>query len=197
MNKSSASTSPKVYSVILPTVSLSSSSVSSLSSIVSSSSSKMSSKKSSIHPCPFNETPMEGISRCSYNFCDPSLCFHIVTPENLLDSCSDSCEEDHLHKHFCICEGASEDGNLSRKIAENSVEVKNKLVERVKDDNGDVTNMEENNDDNDEDLGEVLNTLRGLLDENLEKRLRTWDESLKTLGSEIAEASFKILQKRG
>ena len=77
------------------------------------------------------------------------------------------------------------------------MEVKNKLVERVKDDNGDVTNMEENNDDNDEDLGEVLNTLRGLLDENLEKRLRTWDESLKTLGSEIAEASFKILQKRG
>ena len=65
------------------------------------------------------------------------------------------------------------------------MEVKNKLVERVKDDNGDVTNMEENNDDNDEDLGEVLNTLHGLLDENLEKRLRTWDES------------FKILQKRG
>ena len=74
------------------------------------------------------------------------------------------------------------------------MEVKNKLVERVKDDNGDVTNMEENNDDNDEDLGEVLNTLRGLLDENLEKRLRKWDEHMKSLGSEIAEASSKILQ---
>ena len=86
---------------------------------------------------------------------------------------------------------------MGRKIAENSVEVENKLAERVKDDEGDVTNMEENNDDNDEDLTRELNTLRGLLDENLEKRLRKWDESLKSLGSEIAEASFKILQKRG
>ena len=77
------------------------------------------------------------------------------------------------------------------------MEIRTKLVERVKDDDGSVTNMEENNDDNDEDPGEVLNTLRGLLDENLEKRLRKWDESLKTLGSEIAEASFKIFQKRG
>ena len=76
------------------------------------------------------------------------------------------------------------------------MEVANKLVERVKDDTGDVTNMEENSDDNDEDLTEVLNTLRGLLDENLEKRLRRWDERMKSLGSEIAEASSKILHER-
>ena len=138
---------------------------------------------------------MEGISRCSYRFCDPGLCFHQVTPENLLKACKNSCEEDHLHKHFCVCEGASEDSNWSRKIAENSVEVENKLVERVKDDTGDVTNVEENSDD-DEDLAEVLNTLRGLLDENLEKRLRKWDERMKSLGSEIAEASSKILHER-
>ena len=75
------------------------------------------------------------------------------------------------------------------------MEVENELVERVKDDTGDVTNVEENNDD-DEDLTEVLNTLRGLLDENLEKRLRKWDESMKSLGSEIAEASSKILHER-
>ena len=82
------------------------------------------------------------------------------------------------------------------------MEVENKLVERVKDDTGDVTNVEENSDD-DEDLTEVLNTLRGLLDENLEKRLRKWDESMKSLGSkmkllgsEIAEASSKILHER-
>lgn len=79
---------------------------------------------------------------------------------------------------------------------ENSVEVEHKLVERVKDDNGDVTNMEENSDDEDEDLTEVLNTLRGFLDENLEKRLRNWDERMKSLGSEIAEASSKILHER-
>jgi hypothetical protein len=139
---------------------------------------------------------MEGISRCSYSFCDPGLCFHLITPENLLDACSDSCEEDHLHKHFCNCEGSSEDGNWSRKIVENSVKVEHKLVERVKDDNGDVTNMEENSDDEDEDLTEVLNALRGFLDENLEKRLRSWDERMKSLGSEIAEASSKILHER-
>ena len=75
------------------------------------------------------------------------------------------------------------------------MEVENELVERVKDDTGDVTNVEENNDD-DEDLTEVLNTLRGLLDETLEKRLRKWDESMKSLGSEIAEASSKILHER-
>ena len=75
------------------------------------------------------------------------------------------------------------------------MEVENKLVERVKDDTGDVTNVEENSDD-DEDLAEVLNTLRGLLDENLEKRLRKWDERMKSLGSEIAEASSKILHER-
>ena len=75
------------------------------------------------------------------------------------------------------------------------MEVENKLVERVKDDTGDVTNVEENSDD-DEDLTEVLNTLRGLLDENLEKRLRKWDERMKSLGSEIAEASSKILHER-
>ena len=75
------------------------------------------------------------------------------------------------------------------------MEVENELVERVKDDTGDVTNVEENSDD-DEDLTEVLNTLRGLLDENLEKRLRKWDESMKSLGSEIAEASSKILHER-
>ena len=75
------------------------------------------------------------------------------------------------------------------------MEVENELVERVKDDTGDVTNVEENNDD-DEDLTEVLNTLRGLLDENLEKRLRKWDERMKSLGSEIAEASSKILHER-
>jgi hypothetical protein len=138
---------------------------------------------------------MEGISRCSYEFCDPGLCFHQITPKNLLEACSDSCEEDHLHKHFCVCEGVSEDGSWSRKIAENSVEVENKLVERVKDDSGDVTNVEDNSDD-DEDLTEVLNTLRGLLDEDLEKRLRKWDESMKSLGSDIAEASSKILHKR-
>ena len=40
------------------------------------------------------------------------------------------------------------------------------------DDDGNVTNMEENNDDNDEDLGEVLNILRGLVYENLKKRLK-------------------------
>ena len=79
---------------------------------------------------------------------------------------------------------------------ENSVKVEHKLVERVKDDNGDVTNMEENSDDEDEDLTEVLNTLRGFLDENLEKRLRNWDERMKSLGSEIAEASSKILHER-
>ena len=79
---------------------------------------------------------------------------------------------------------------------ENSVEVGHKLVERVKDDNGDVTNMEENSDDEDEDLTEVLNTLRGFLDENLEKKLRNWDERMKSLGSEIAEASSKILHER-
>lgn len=79
---------------------------------------------------------------------------------------------------------------------ENSVEVEHKLVERVKDDNGDVTNMEENSDDDDEDLTEVLNTLRGFLDENVEKRLRKWDECMKSLGSEIAEASSKILHER-
>ena len=70
---------------------------------------------------------------------------------------------------------------------ENSVEVEHKLVERVKDDNGDVTNMEENSDDEDEDLTEVLNTLRGFLDEDLDKRLRDWDERMKSLGSEIAD----------
>ena len=75
------------------------------------------------------------------------------------------------------------------------MEVENELVERVKDDTGDVTNVEENSDD-DEDLTEVLNTLRGLLDENLEKRLRKWDERMKSLGSEIAEASSKILHER-
>ena len=75
------------------------------------------------------------------------------------------------------------------------MKVENKLVERVKDDAGDVTNVEENSDD-DEDLTEVLNTLRGLLDENLEKRLRKWDERMKSLGSEIAEASSKILHER-
>ena len=119
-----------------------------------------------------------------------------------MEACSDSCEEDHLHKHFCICEGASEDGNWSQKISENSVEVENKL-ERFKDENGDVTDMEENSDDDDEDLTEVLNTLRGLLDENLEKRLRKWDENLKkfehnlkSLGSEITEASSRILHVR-
>ena len=74
--------------------------------------------------------------------------------------------------------------------------VENKLVEKVKDDNRDITNMEENDDDNDEDLTEVLNTLRGLLDENLEKRLRKWDERMKSLGSEIAKASSKILHER-
>ena len=79
---------------------------------------------------------------------------------------------------------------------ENSVKVEHKLVERVKDDNGDVTNMEENSDDEDEDLTEVLNTLRGFLDENLEKRLRNWDERMKSLGSEIAEASSKIFHER-
>ena len=79
---------------------------------------------------------------------------------------------------------------------ENSVKVEHKLVERVKDDNGDVTNMEENSDDEDEDLTEVLNTLRGFLDENLEKRLRNWDERMKSLGSEIAEASSKFLHER-
>ena len=79
---------------------------------------------------------------------------------------------------------------------ENSVKVEHKLVERVKDDNGDVTNMEENSDDEDEDLTEVLNTLRGFLDENLEKKLRNWDERMKSLGSEIAEASSKILHER-
>ena len=79
---------------------------------------------------------------------------------------------------------------------ENSVKVEHKLVERVKDDNGDVTNMEENSDDEDEDLTEVLNTLRGFLDENLDKRLRNWDERMKSLGSEIAEASSKILHER-
>ena len=75
------------------------------------------------------------------------------------------------------------------------MEVENELVERVKDDTGDVTNVEENSDD-DEDLTEVLNTLRGLLDENLEKRLRKWDERMKSLGSEIAKASSKILHER-
>ena len=75
------------------------------------------------------------------------------------------------------------------------MEVENELVERVKDDTGDITNVEENSDD-DEDLTEVLNTLRGLLDENLEKRLRNWDECMKSLGSEIAEASSKILHER-
>ena len=75
------------------------------------------------------------------------------------------------------------------------MEVENELVERFKDDIGDVTNVEENSDD-DEDLTEVLNTLRGLLDENLEKRLRKWDERMKSLGSEIAEASSKILHER-
>ena len=79
---------------------------------------------------------------------------------------------------------------------ENSVKVEHKLVERVKDDNGDVTNMEENSDDEDEDLTEVLNTLRGFLDENLDKRLRNWDERMKSLGSEIAEASSKFLHER-
>ena len=79
---------------------------------------------------------------------------------------------------------------------ENSVEVEHKLVERVKDDSRDVTNMEEYSDDEDEDLTEVLNTLRGFLDENLEKRLRNWDERMKSLGSEIAEASSKILHER-
>ena len=79
---------------------------------------------------------------------------------------------------------------------ENSVEVEHKLVERVKDDNGNVTNMEENSDDEDEDLTEVLNTLRGFLDENLEKKLRNWDERMKSLGSEIAEASSKFLLER-
>ncbi len=75
------------------------------------------------------------------------------------------------------------------------MEVENKLVERVKDDSGDVTNVEDNSDD-DEDLTEVLNTLRGLLDEDLEKRLRKWDERMKSLGSDIAEASSKILHRR-
>ena len=75
------------------------------------------------------------------------------------------------------------------------MEVENKL-ERFKDEDGDVTDMEENSDDDDEDLTEVLNTLRGLLDENLEKRLRKWDERMKSLGSEIAEASSKILHER-
>ena len=75
------------------------------------------------------------------------------------------------------------------------MEVENELVERFKDDIGDVTNVEENSDD-DEDLTEVLNTLRGLLDENLEKRLRKWDERTKSLGSELAEASSKILHER-
>ena len=76
------------------------------------------------------------------------------------------------------------------------MEVEHKLVEKVKDDSRDVINMEENGDDYDEDLTEVLNTLRGLLDENLEKRLKKWDESMKSLGSDIAEASSKILHKR-
>ena len=76
------------------------------------------------------------------------------------------------------------------------MEVEHKLVEKVKDDSRDVINMEENGDDYDEDLTEVLNTLRGLLDENLEKRLKKWDESMKSLGSEIAEASSKILHER-
>ena len=57
-------------------------------------------------------------------------------------------------------------------MVEDSVEIRSKLVERVKDDDGSVTNMEENNDDNNEDLGEVLNTLRGLVYENLKKRLK-------------------------
>ena len=57
-------------------------------------------------------------------------------------------------------------------MVEDSVEISNKLVERVKDDDGIVTNMEENNDDDNEDLGDVLNTLRGLVYENLKKRLK-------------------------
>ena len=57
-------------------------------------------------------------------------------------------------------------------MVDDSVEIRTKLVERIKDDDGNVTNMEENNDDNDEDLGEVLNTLRGLVYENLKKRLK-------------------------
>ena len=57
-------------------------------------------------------------------------------------------------------------------MVEDSVEIRSKLVERVKDDDGIVTNMEENLDDNNEDLGDVLNTLRGLVYENLKKRLK-------------------------
>ena len=57
-------------------------------------------------------------------------------------------------------------------MVDDSVEIRTKLVKRIKDDDGSVTNMEENNDDNDEDLGEVLNTLRGLVYENLKKRLK-------------------------
>ena len=48
-------------------------------------------------------------------------------------------------------------------MVEDSVEIRSKLVERVKDDDGIVTNMEENLDDNNEDLGDVLNLLRGLV----------------------------------
>ena len=57
-------------------------------------------------------------------------------------------------------------------MVEDSVEMRSKLVERVKDDDGIVTNMEENLDDNNEDLGDVLNILRGLVYENLKKRLK-------------------------
>ena len=84
-------------------------------------------------------------------------------------------------------------------MVDDSVEILTLLVERVKDDDGNVTNMEENNDDNDEDLGEVLNTLRGLVYENLKKRLKNGMKVFfkKTLGSGFAEASSKILPEHG
>ena len=139
---------------------------------------------------------MEGISRCSYNFCDPNLCFHFITPDNILELCSDFCEEDHPHKHFCNCEEVSKDGKWNLKKAENSVKVEDNLPGEFNDEEG-IANIEDNSDENEEDLTRELNSLRGLLDENLERKLRKWDEDLKSLGTEIEEASFKILQKRG
>lgn len=183
---SSASTSLKVYSVTSPKVFSSSSSVASTSSIASFSS-KIPLEYSSKHRCPFNETPMEGISRCSYNFCDPEVCFHLLTPENLSNSCNESCEEDHPHKHFCNCGGPSEEISLVHKIVENSVEIESNLVKKVNDDGKNVVNMEENDDD--EDLTRELNKLHGFLDEDLEKRLRNWDEKWKALGIQLEEAS--------
>ena len=67
------------------------------------------------------------------------------------------------------------------------MEIESNLGKNVNDDGENVVNMEENDDD--EDLTRELNKLHGFLDEDLEKRLRNWDEKWKALGIQLEEAS--------